>query len=280
MQEAPNWSKLGLGTGTLASLGRAASFSEVDRLVGAMLDIGVTVIDTADSYGSGDCERLIGKVLRGRRESFTIVTKAGYRLSNLPGPLQPLNQFVKKGIQRLGFQQCFAPAYLAKCIDNSLSRLRIEHMDAYLLHNPPLKVVEDERVIHLCQSLIDSGKTILTGLSSENPEVISAAIASGVFKIIQTPASLNAAVAMRPLWKECETNGIRVIGNHVFDPACLGVHGMTHETLMRSTSALLPDRATILCGTRNLAHLQQACEWAAMPLREADAVRELLRVSP
>ncbi|MEY3897269.1 MAG: hypothetical protein RLZZ214_2790, partial [Verrucomicrobiota bacterium] len=124
-----------------------------------MLDLGVTVIDTADSYGSGDCERLIGKVLRGRRESFTIVTKAGYRLSNLPGPLQPLNQFLKKGFQRLGFQQCFAPAYLAKCIDNSLSRMGIEHMDAFLLHNPPLKVVEDERVIHLCQILIDSGKT-------------------------------------------------------------------------------------------------------------------------
>jgi pyridoxine 4-dehydrogenase len=280
MRKASKWSRLGLGTGTLASLGRAASFSEVDRLVGAMLDLGVTVIDTADSYGSGDCERLVGKVLRGRRESFIVVTKSGYRLSNLPGPFRPLNQFAKKGFQRLGFHQCFAPAYLAKCLDNSLSRLGVKHLDAFLLHNPSLKVVEDERVIHLCKSLIESGKTILTGLSSENPEVIRTAIASGVFKIIQTPASLKAAVAMRPLWKECETNGIRVIGNHVFDPACLGVHGMTHETLMRSTSALLPNGATILCGTRNLAHLQQACEWAAMPLPEADAVRELLRVFP
>ena len=280
MQKSSSWSKLGLGTGTLASLGRAASFSEVDRLIGAMHEFGITVIDTADSYGSGDCERLIGTVLRRRRESFTIVTKAGYRLSNLPFPLRSFNQIVKKGIQRFGFHQCFAPAYLAKCIDDSLSRLRVEHVDAFLLHNPPLKVVEDERVLHLCRSFTDSGKARLTGISSENPEVIRAGIAAGIFKIIQTPANLKAAAIMLPLWRECEMNGIRMIGNHVFDPACLGVYGMTHETLMRGSAALLPDRATILCGTRNPAHLRQACEWAAMPLPEAYAERELQRILP
>ncbi len=276
--QATHWSRLGLGTGTLASLGRAASFSEVDRLVSAMVDLGVTVIDTADSYGSSDCERLLGKVLRGKRQFFMVATKAGYRLSNLPSPLHPLNQFVKKGFQHFGFHQCFTPAYLAKSIDNSLSRLGVEHLDAFLLHNPPLKVVEDNHVLQFCRNLIDSGKTILTGLSSENPEVIGAAIASGVFKIIQTPASLKAAVAMRKFWKECEMNGIHVVGNHVFDPACFTVQGMTHATLMRSTSALLPNRATILCGTRNPAHLRQAFEWASTPLSEADAERELQRL--
>lgn len=277
LQETSNWSKLGLGTGTLASLGRAASFSEVDRLVSAMLDLGITVIDTADSYGSGDCERLIGRALHGRRDSLTIITKAGYRLSNLPGPLRPLNQFIKKGIQGLGFQQCFTPTYLEKSIDNSLSRLRVDYLDAFLLHNPSLNVVQDEEVIRLCQRLIDSGKTSMVGLSSENPEVIDAAISSGSFHLIQTPASLKAAIAMRPLWKQCEINGIRVIGNHVFEPTCFTVPNMTHEILMRSTSALLPDRSTILCGTRNLLHLRQAREWAAAPLSESDALNEIQR---
>jgi pyridoxine 4-dehydrogenase len=280
VQKAPNWSKLGLGTGTLASLGRAASFSEVDRLVGAMLDIGITVIDTADSYGSGDCERLVGKVIRGRRGSFTLATKAGYRLSNLPYPLRPLNQFVKKGLQRLGFHQCFAPDYLAKCIDSSLSRLGVEHLDAFLLHNPPLEVVEDEEVLHLCRSLIELGKTTLTGLSSENPKVIRAAIASGAFGIIQTPASLKAATAMRTLWNECEAHQIRVVGNHVFDPACFDVSDMTHEMLMRGSSALLPTNATILCGTRNPSHLRQASFWASNPMLEADAERIVMELAP
>jgi len=280
MPKAPNWSRLGLGTGTLASLGRAASFSEVDRLVGTMLDIGVTVIDTADSYGSGNCERLLGRVLRTRRESFTIVTKAGYRFADLPGPLRPLNQFAKKGLQRLGFQQLFTPDYLARSIDSSLSRLEVEHVDAFLLHSPSLEVVVNEEVLHLCRSLIDAGKTTMIGVSSEQPEVITAAIASGVFRIIQTPASLKAATAMRPLWKDCETRRIRVTGNHVFEPACLDMHGMTHETLIRASSALLPTNATILCGTRNTFHLRQASLWASNPMPEADAEHMAKKLAP
>lgn len=280
MPNANHWSKLGLGTGILASLGRAASFSEVDRLVATMLDLGVTVIDTADTYGSGDCEILLGRVLRGRHGSFKIMSKAGYRHSNLPGPLRPLNQFVKKGMQRLGFHQCFTSSYLMSCINNSLSRLGLDHLDGLMLHNPPLDAVADESTIPFYQSLIDSGKAGLVGVSSESPKVIRAAIESGVFNIIQTPAGIKAAPTMRPLWKDCEAKGIRVIGNHVFDPACFTIPGITHEFLMRCTSALLPDRATILCGTRNPAHLRQSFEWAAAPFEIGDTERYLERMLP
>jgi aryl-alcohol dehydrogenase-like predicted oxidoreductase len=267
---APIWSKLGFGTGTLASLGRAAAASEVEILLETMLGIGATVIDTADSYGSGDCEYLLGKVLRGRRESFTLVTKAGYRLSNLRGPLRPLNQFVKKGIQRLGYRQHFESSYLRKCLDHSLSRLGMEQVDAFLLHDPPLESVRDESVIQTCVDLIKSGKTNLTGISSGDLEVLRSAIESGVFRVIQTPASLKSAVALRPIWQECESRGIHVIGNHVFDPACLDFPGMTHEKLMRGSSALLPKSSTILCGTRNSAHLHQANEWAKNPFSKTE----------
>ena len=119
----------------------------------------------------------------------------------------------------------------------------------------------------------------MVGISSENAEVIKAAVASGVFEVVQAPASIKATVSMRALWKECETAGVRIIGNHVFDPACLSAQGVTHELLMRCASALLPTRATILCGTRNPAHLRQACCWVASPLSEDEAVRELLRFS-
>jgi pyridoxine 4-dehydrogenase len=262
----PSWSKLGLGTGTLASLGRAASVSEVDRLLGVMLDLGVIVIDTADSYGSGDCERLLGKALKGRREFFTLATKAGYRLSNLPGLLRPLNQFAKKGLQRFGYRQLFEPDYLRKSLDNSLSRLGMGRVAAFLLHDPPLTVVSDESVIQTCIDLIKSGKTILTGISSGDPEVLRRAIECAAFGVIQTPANLKAAVAMQPIWRECEARGIHVIGNHVFDPSCLGLAGMTHESLMRGSSALLPESSTILCGTRNPSHLRQTNEWANSPV--------------
>jgi aryl-alcohol dehydrogenase-like predicted oxidoreductase len=236
-----------------------------------MTGIGMTVIDTADSYGSGDCECLLGKVLRGRRESFTLVTKAGYRHSNLRGPLRPLNQFVKKGLQRLGYRQLFESGYLRNCLEQSLSRLGVGQIDAFLLHDPPLAVVNDDSVIRTCVDMSKSGKTTLTGISSGDPEVLKRALDSGAFGVIQTPANLKAAAVMRPLWLECESRGIHVIGNHVFDPACLDLAGMTHEKLMRGSSALLPVQSTILSGTRNPAHLRQANEWANNPLSKAEA---------
>lgn len=274
----PSWSKLGLGTGTLASLGRAAPISEVDKLLGTMIEMGVTVIDTADSYGSGDCEHLLGKVLRGRRDAFTLITKAGYRLSNLRGPLRPLNQFVKKGLQRFGSRQLFEPVYLRKCLEHSLSRLKIEQVDAFLLHDPPLDAVSDESVIQTCVDLIKSGISAVMGISSGDPVVLIRAIESGAFGVIQTPANLKIAAVMLPVWRECESRRIHVIGNHVFDPTCLDFPGMTHEKLMRGSSALLPESSTILCGTRNPAHLRQANEWANSPLSavEGEHLAQLL----
>ncbi len=91
-----DWGKCGLGTGTLASLGRALPLVGVRRLLDTMEEHGMPTIDTADSYGSGDCECLLAKAMAGRRGRFNIVTKAGYRHGNLGGPLRLLNQFIKK----------------------------------------------------------------------------------------------------------------------------------------------------------------------------------------
>lgn len=271
-----NWSKIGLGTGTLASMGRSASIKEVNGLISAMVDNAIKVIDTADSYGSGDCEQLLGRAIKNKRSHFTLVTKAGYRLSNLPPPLRALNQIIKKGLHHLYGRQSFSISYLSKCVDASLTRLRTDMLDAFLLHSPPVEVVMDPNIHTLIGRLISSGKVAMAGISSENPEAIRAAIASGAYGLVQTPASLRAANSMKPLWMECEYAGIRLIGNHVFDPAYLAVEGMTHETLMRGSSAMLPERATILCGTRNPAHLVQAAMWANMPM-EAAAAEALAR---
>jgi aryl-alcohol dehydrogenase-like predicted oxidoreductase len=237
-----------------------------------MHELGHKVIDTADTYGSGDCERLLGKVLRRKSASFTIVTKAGYRYSDLRGPLRPLNQIVKKGLQRLGQHQRFEPSYLAKCMDRSLTRLGVEQVGAFLLHNPPMDVVMGEAVIRLMESLIASGKVTQVGISSFDPAVIAKGIMINTFSVIESPASLIASHAMRPLWKECHSRGIHVIGNHIFEPACLKTGEVTHELLLRGSAALLPGKSTILCGTRNPLHLREAIKWAAMPLSEKEAL--------
>lgn len=280
--EPETWTKLGLGTGTLASLGRAASLETVKLLLDAMTDCEANVIDTADSYGSGDCEILLGKALSGRRHSFQLVTKAGYRLSNLGGPLRPFNQFIKKGLHRLGHGRDFRPAYLAKCLDDSLQRLRTERVDAFLLHDIPLEAVTDPEIHELCRRLKQSGKTARVGLSSDNPEIIRAAIATGVFDVIQTPANLLAAMDLQLVWEECDVHGIQLIGNHVFSPSTLSLPGMSREAIMRACAALMPASATILCGTRNPSHFTVTFQWASDPLSHEEAralASECLRLS-
>lgn len=267
-----DWSKLGLGTGTLASLGRAASTAEADRLVSSMVELGIRVIDTADAYGSGDCEYLLGRVIRGRRDSVTLVTKAGYRYSNLKGPLRCLNQIVKKLKQRFGPGQCFDPGYLEKCAEQSLTRLRAGHLDAFLLHNPAVSDIESGAVQAALQRIKDKGKAVAVGICSNNLRVLERAAMMEGIDVVQTPAALDLASQLRPLWQCFHDRGIHIIGNHVFNPACLSRPGIRHEQLMRASAALMPAPATILCGTRKPSHLAQSNSWARAPLAEDEAL--------
>ena len=269
--DMPSWCRLGLGTGTLASLGRAASLKEVEILLDAMEQLEIHTVDTADSYGSGDCEHLLARALEGRRDRFRIITKAGYCHGNLPGPLRPLNQFVKKGLQRLGFRQRFDTGYLKRCVDNSLRRLRTDRVEAFLLHDPPLEVIQSGSLGSLFMSLKQQGKTLMTGVSSGEPDVLEQAVKSGLCDLIENPANVGVANRMEEIWSLCQHQGIHVVGNHVFDPQSLRRAGMNHEQLMKASSALLPPGSTILCGTRKPAHLRQAHEWALNPLAREDA---------
>ncbi len=267
-----NFSKLGLGTGTLASLGRAASFTEVQCLLKTMESLGETLIDTADSYGSGDCEKLLSRALRaGKSETFQVITKAGYPMSNLPGPFPGLNQVAKKIRHRLGARPCFEPQYLEKSLEASLVRLRLDRVEAFLLHDPPLEAVTSDEVAAACLRFRETGKARFVGVSSGDENVIRHALDQKIFQVIQTPANLMAALHLQPVWKACDDAGIHLIGNHVFSPECLAVPGMDRRSLMRASAALLPGRATILSGTRNPEHFRECRGWVTDPMDVSEA---------
>lgn len=274
MSKLQKWSKLGLGTGNLASLGRSLSVKDVKKMLDAMQHCGANIIDTADTYGSGDCEILLRKALKGRRSSFQLITKAGYQLSNLKGPFRPLNQFVKKGLHRLGKKTNFSPFYLKKSLDESLKRLGTENVEAFLIHDATYEVVSNDQVLEMMISLKQAGKTSLIGFSSDHPEVVLKGVASKVFDVIQTPANLIAAIHFKSVWKECENQGIRLVGNHVFAPQTLAVPSLNRELVMRACAAMMPASSSILCGTRNPNHFIETSDWANDPL-ETDAATEL-----
>ena len=90
-----SFGKLGLGTSTIASFGRSLAYIRAKKLFDTALDFNIRTIDTSDVYGSGDAERLIGKIIKEKRNDFFIISKAGYQYLSLPGILSPLNQIGK-----------------------------------------------------------------------------------------------------------------------------------------------------------------------------------------
>lgn len=115
-------SKLGLGTN---AVGGHNLFSNLDEnegkeMVSHAIEKGITFIDTADLYGKGRSEELIGEVLKTKnRENLILATKGG-------------NQWFEDGSVRPNN----TPEYLRKAVENSLSRLNTDYIDLYYIHFP------------------------------------------------------------------------------------------------------------------------------------------------
>src|SRR5580692_7208676 len=91
-----NCSVIGLGTGRLASVSGGISRADAGRLIGVAEDCGINLIDTADSYAQGECEKIIGAALQGKRGKFILTTKAGHSFTALGGGLRVLKPMAKQ----------------------------------------------------------------------------------------------------------------------------------------------------------------------------------------
>ncbi len=142
-------SALGLGCmGMSFAYGTAESRDE-DRSIATVhraLDLGVTLLDTADAYGPHHNERLLGRAVAGRRDEVELATKFGL-LSGEPG------RRVDGRPERAGI-----------CCDASLERLAVDHIDLYYLHRvDPLVPIEE--TVGAMAELVTAGKVRHIGLS-------------------------------------------------------------------------------------------------------------------
>ena len=208
---------LGLGTGRLASLGSGVSRSASLSLIQTALNNGICLIDTADTYGSGDSERTIGSAIQGRnRQDFFLITKAGFPHVALPAALSPLNQIGKKLLQIASPKRNFSKKYLLCCIEASLKRLRLDYVDAFLLH----AAVAGEPTSETWEALEEiraRGLSRLTGISTKDGEVLRQGIASGQVSIVETSISLEAKHAVE-ICHICASNDVPLVANEVLKP--------------------------------------------------------------
>ena len=146
-------SVVGLGCN---NFGARMDDADVDAVVGAALDAGITLFDTADVYGGTRSEELLGQALRGRRDRAVVATKFGMPVAE-----------GKAGA---------APAYVQSACEDSLRRLGIDHIDLYQLHAPDASTpIED--TLGALDELVQAGKVCEIGCSNFSPELLDEATA-------------------------------------------------------------------------------------------------------
>jgi aryl-alcohol dehydrogenase-like predicted oxidoreductase len=124
-----------------------------DEAVGVALlrrafDLGITFFDTADVYGDGLGETILAKALGHVRDRLTIATKFGYDFYTHPG--------VQPGQRER--PQDWSPAFIRKACEESLRRLRTDHIDLYQLHNPRIDTLQRDDVFETLDRLRAEGK--------------------------------------------------------------------------------------------------------------------------
>jgi aryl-alcohol dehydrogenase-like predicted oxidoreductase len=170
--QGPTVSALGLGCmGMSQSYGPADEDESIATLHRA-LDLGITFFDTANAYGLGHNERLIGPVLRARRDAVVIATKFG--IAGRSG-----GKMVVDG----------RPEAARKCCDESLERLGVDTIDLYYLHRVD-KTVPIEDTVGAMAELVAAGKVRHLGLSEASAATIRRAHATHPIAALQSEWSL------------------------------------------------------------------------------------------
>lgn len=171
-------SEIGLGCSEIGSGVFYKDERESLRLLHRALELGINFYDTAELYGYGHSEELIGDAFRGRRSQIIIASKVGMLTSSLGRIgktllpiLQPVRQVIqpwKDLLKRVSKQkQDFSSAHIRKAIEQSLRRLHTDYLDLYQLHNPPTWVIERGEVFETLDHLKDQGKIRFYGVSAE-----------------------------------------------------------------------------------------------------------------
>jgi Predicted oxidoreductases (related to aryl-alcohol dehydrogenases) len=166
-------SAMGLGCMGMSEFYGEADEAESVATIHRALDLGMTFLDTADMYGSGHNEELIGRAIRDRRDRVVLATKFG----NVRG----------EGGAFLGVNG--KPDYVRSACDASLKRLGVDVIDLYYQHRvDPETPIED--TVGAMAELVQAGKVRYLGLSEASPATIRRAAAVHPIAALQTEYSL------------------------------------------------------------------------------------------
>ena len=168
---------------------------EATATIHRALELGVTFFDTADMYGFGHNEELVGKALAGRRGDVVVATKFGIYLDgDAPGG---------RGVRG-------DAAYVRQACDASLGRLGFDHIDLYYQHRPDTSVPIEETVGAMAE-LVAAGKVRHLGLSEASADTVRRAAAVHPITALQSEWSLFSRDIEDEIVPACREHGIGLV---------------------------------------------------------------------
>jgi pyridoxine 4-dehydrogenase len=264
-----NVRRLGFGTMQLTGPGVWGPPKDHDAAIQVLrrsVELGVNLIDTADSYGPNVAEQLVHEALFPYPETLTIATKAGYVRSG-PGK----------------WEECGRPEYLRQQCEGSLRRLGVDQIDLFQLHRIDPDVDADEQ-FGLLKALRDEGKVREVGLSEVSVAQIEAA--RSIVPLVSVQNIYN--IAQRDyddVVEYCEQHAIGFIPWYPLGSGKLSAPGGPLESIASDLGATVPQvclawllrRSPVMLpipGTSSLEHLEENCAAVNVTLSDA-AYQEL-----
>jgi pyridoxine 4-dehydrogenase len=243
---------------------------EAKRLLRRVVELGIDLIDTADSYGPEVSENLIAEALHPYPDGLVIATKGGLRRT---GPDQ--------------WPRDARPERLKECCEASLRRLKLDRIDLYQLHSPDPKVPYEESVGAL-KDLQDEGKIKHVGISNVSIDELSQA--RDIVEVVTVQNHYNlASRESEDVLQECERLGIGFIPWYPLNTGRLATQGGPLEQIANAHDAtpaqialawLLAHSPVMLPipGTSSIEHLEENVAAARIELSQ-DEVAAIGRLS-
>lgn len=264
--------RIGLGCSRTGSFNNPQTFAESRALFRLAMDLGVTLFDTANIYGQGDSERVLGQALRGMRNRATIVTKAGNTFSARMRLLRPFKPLLRPLLAREGnanavtsqrggaMRSDWTTGALIDSLAGSLRRLGTDRVDIFLLHSPPAEILAGSDAPMALEKALASGMARAVGVAVDDIAALDAALDLPQVTALEVPWDVLDAIRETPRAALLQARGIAVIAREV----------LTLQTGVPPLDAIghaasLPFVTTTLIGTRQGDRLRAAAARFIVP---------------